>query len=816
MPEIISTTRATAAVFFLASICVLDAHADEKTELSDGATVSFEGANLVLKMDGKTSSIRLMDSDSVVLTRDLEIHLMAGGMTAVHVRLGLEGGGRHEAVAVREGGKRSLKSVWSGSVTPTGDIGERIGWGIRFVDLSGDGLPEIVVGRTIESVRLCTVDDPPLLFREVYDPGSSRLRSIAARRPGLSEAKELTGRVGSEGSTTVALLRTLLPTGVSHMAGDRNDPILLTPPAALVDRDDATAWFPGNGNGAGEFATFAANASVYGIARIGILPARGGGKTGKLDRPATILLAAGGQVFRLVFPTRRGAREKTIWFEFPEPVRTDCMSLVMETSFNPASGRPVALSEIVVLTEVDSPGGLARLAADLSSDVKGEQAVALLRGIGKAAVEPISGVWSQLDTPGRRRAVRVLAEAGPVTSVEMLAQAAVDDDEILSGIAARGIEKAGDAGVTAMVGYLDSTVESRFEKAARVLAGLSSEKALSGLISVAGKGGRERRRLLRELMGRAATRSEEHAESLWTGIENASNADDNERIIDLMRAAVGIVPLRDRLAELAESMYVASTDFNDRYRLLVVIAALPGPEALECLHEASRDPDHILRAVAVAGLSLHPDDEKATAGLEVALADEDPQVRMAALEAFARLDFSRIPSGPMIRLINDDHWPVVRSEVTRIAASLEEDAAVTIISKAARDDSFHVRLTAMKSAAHVRFADLNDIVEGVMADRKENLAVVTAAAHAVGARCQDSAVDLLFEVLKTGAEQLASAEEIEAALAASAAMGAIGGDRAEELLVKAAKRSNPSTDRAIKAALSSLGKRCGNARDSNE
>ena len=77
-------------------------------------------------------------------------------------------------------------------------------------------------------------------------------------------------------------------------------------------------------------------------------------------------------------------------------------------------------------------------------------------------------------------------------------------------------------------------------------------------------------------------------------------------------------------------------------------------------------------------------------------------------------------------------------------------------------------------------------------------------------------MDLLFEVLKTGAEQLASAEEIEAAIAASAAMGAIGTDRAEELLVKAAKRSNPSTDRAIKATLTTLGKRCGNARPGNE
>jgi HEAT repeat protein len=657
LSEILSATRATAVVFFLASICVLDAHADDKAEFSDGATVSFEGVNLVFKMDGKTSSIRILDSDSVVLTKDLSIHSMAGGVTAMHVRLGLEGGGRHEAVAVREDGKRIMKPVWSESVTPMGDTGERVAWGVRFVDLSGDGLPEIVVGRTSEAVRLCTVDNPPLLFREVYDLGSSRLRSIAARRPGLGEAKELTGRVEPAGSSPVALLRTLVPTGVSHMAGDRNDPILLTPPAILVDGDDDTAWFPGNGNGAGEFATFFANASAYGITKIGILPARAGRKTGKLDQPATILLAAGDQVFRLVFPSQSGTRE-TIWFEFPKPVHTDCVSLIMETSFNSASGRPVALSEIVVLTEVDSPGGLARLAADLSSDVRGEQAVALLRGIGKKAVEPISAVWSQLDTPGRRRAVRVLAEAGPVTSVEILAQAAVDDDEILSGIAARAIERAGDAGVTAMVGYLDSANESRFEKATRLLAGLSSERAVTGLISVAGKGGRDRRKLLRELIGRAATRSSEHAKSLWAGIEKASKSDDNEQVLDLMRAAIAIMPLKDSLVELAGSMYAESTDFDDRFRLLDVIAALSGPVAVECLHETLGDPDHILRAVAVSGLSLHPDDEKAKAGLEAALADEAPQVRLAALEAFTRLGSSRIPSRPMIRLINDDPWPV--------------------------------------------------------------------------------------------------------------------------------------------------------------
>jgi hypothetical protein len=39
-------------------------------------------------------------------------------------------------------------------------------------------------------------------------------------------------------------------------------------------------------------------------------------------------------------------------------------------------------------------------------------------------------------------------------------------------------------------------------------------------------------------------------------------------------------------------------------------------------------------------------------------------------------------------------------------------------------------------------------------------------------------------------------------------MGAIGGKQAEELLMEAKKRSNPATDRAIRAALRDLGEPC--------
>jgi hypothetical protein len=66
-------------------------------------------------------------------------------------------------------------------------------------------------------------------------------------------------------------------------------------------------------------------------------------------------------------------------------------------------------------------------------------------------------------------------------------------------------------------------------------------------------------------------------------------------------------------------------------------------------------------------------------------------------------------------------------------------------------------------------------------------------------------------VLRKGAEPLARSEDIEAAVEAARALGRIGGERAKELLEKARRRSNPATDKAIDAALKSLGQRCGNA-----
>ena len=71
-----------------------------------------------------------------------------------------------------------------------------------------------------------------------------------------------------------------------------------------------------------------------------------------------------------------------------------------------------------------------------------------------------------------------------------------------------------------------------------------------------------------------------------------------------------------------------------------------------------------------------------------------------------------------------------------------------------------------------------------------------------------TALPLLFEILKKGSEPLAVQEDVQAAVVAANAMGAIGGEEAKSLLTKAKRRTNMHTKRAIDSALANPGERC--------
>ena len=111
-------------------------------------------------------------------------------------------------------------------------------------------------------------------------------------------------------------------------------------------------------------------------------------------------------------------------------VKSSCISIIVESSFDASLNTPVGISEIVAKTEIDGEDGLLRLAADLDNATRRRQAAMLLTRSGRAAVSPIKKTWKTLKTSGRRLAIEVLGEVDPVGGMDLLIDAVLGTELI--------------------------------------------------------------------------------------------------------------------------------------------------------------------------------------------------------------------------------------------------------------------------------------------------------------------------------------------------------------------------------------------------
>jgi hypothetical protein len=782
--------------------------AEREVRFPDGRAF-FDRGSLRLEVGAVETWARPVEGAPAAAAVEMTSHALAGSKAAIDVRFVDAGGAAvFEIVAVREAGAKTLRILWSGSIAAAGDPGERSGAAVRFEDLTGDGLPEIVLGTLFEPVRICGRDEPPLLFRQAYDPGAGRFRQILARRPGVVPAADLSGAIGSADERPV--VQVAGAASASRDIGDRGDTTMLTPPFAIVDGDPATVWSPGLGASAGEFATLAVAAEEYGVVRVGILLPATGGKPA-WARPRTMLLATAHEVYRLRFPAVDGAAPIAAWFDLPAPVRTPCLTFVAEEAEGARDKVPLAVSEIVVLTELDGKDGLVRLVRDLDDPATGEKAAGLLRRMGTKALVPLRAGWPALGELGRRRAIRAVADTAPAGGADLLAEAWVGGDEIAAASAMAGLARVPQEGAAALAKLLSSADDTKFSAAVEALAALGAPGSMDALIGAAGKGGRARRALVRSELARLARREAALGERLGAALDAAATGTDREILLDLLRAAAVAGVAEARTEAIAIATLGAATRFEDRYRALEVVALLSSTAALPLLLGAAKDPDARLRAVSIAGLAAHAGADEATASaLRTAIEDAEVPVRLAAI-AGLRGPAARGAEPKLVALAGTDPWPAVRAAIARIAPDTSAVGAVKILSSALRDDAPEVRIAGLASAPLVAGDAVDRLVIERLSVAGELPRVRAAAAGAARARCQGSAVQPLFDVLKKGAEPLAEARDVDAAVAAAAALGAIGGARSGELLREARQRSNPATDAAIDAALSRLGEECGSA-----
>jgi hypothetical protein len=778
-----------------------------EAKLDDGRAY-YDRGSLRLEIGGAEVWSQAVKRAPTDAQPDVTAHALADGATAIDIVLrDKSGDAKLEIVALRDKGARALRVVWSGDVARSGDPGERAGAAVRFEDLTGDGAPEIVLGTEFEPVRICGRDEAPLLFRKAYDARARKFRDILARRPGLAPAEEIQGVIGPSDARPIVPMASAA--GASRTMGDHKDTLLLAPPLALVDGDPATLWIPGLGASLGEFATLAVAAEEHGVVRIGVARPATGGKPA-WRRVKSLLLVARDRTLRLGFPPAAGDGADMVWFDLKAPLRTPCLTLVVEAVEDGGARGELALSEVTVLSELDGPGGLEKLARELDDVAKGERAVALLRRVGDRGLEAIRTAWPKLGEPGRRRAVRVIGDVAPESGAGLLAEAAVGTDEIAAHEAVAALSRAPAAAAAALAPFLSSADDHRFSAAAAALGSVRAPAALDALCASAGKGGRARRHLLREEIAGLAGADEALGARLAELLTRAARGADPEPKMDLLRASSADGRVPQAALALALAAAAPGQRFEDRYRALGVVAMSRDGAALAALLEAATDADAKIRAAAVGGLAaVARTQAPAAAALAAATSDAEAEVRLAAISGL-RGTFAVKGEAPKIaRLAAEDPWPAVRAGAVGLAPELPPDAAVALLTRAAHDASPQVRVAALAAAPRVPGTEIDAIVVERLSDGAEGPFMRAAAALAARSRCQESAVEALSDLLRKGAEPLAAQRDIDAAVAAAGALGAIGGARAAELLQKARQRSNPATDAAIGAALEGLGAECG-------
>jgi hypothetical protein len=702
-------------------------------------------------------------------------------------------------------GDRPSRPVWTGITSPVGDPGEETAQALRFVGPAEDGTYQVIVGLTAASVSLCGQTVSPLLYRRVYNPRSRRFEAWNGARSVGDPVAEIVGVSTDVAIDTAAPLRPLIPRSVSSAVGDGGDPMLHTLPAGLSDNDPTTGWIPAWGDGGGEFATFFHRAASWDITAVRIRP--GLKPVGLQQRPHpaphAVMLVTETAVFRLVLPDNPS--EETLTFTLPTPLRARCISLVMAPTDKkkPRSGPGAAISGVSVVTSLGETDLPARLCSELGSDDNGETAADLLTDFGTGIHEPIRRILPELSRSGKRRAIRLLAERAPAGSADMLAQAALEDDEAVAVPALKGLRRAPEAAVRALEPLAASAERRVFERALRALAALNTDDAFAVLLHHVGAPPPSHRLTVRALAQKALEGNPARIEMVTTALAAAPRDTPDHRFWDLLFLAVANESSRPAATPVLGRIYADATGFDDRYRA-VRLAALAGNDGLELLFVAAADNDVHIQEMAIVGLSAllekQPHDD-ATAWVIKTLSAPRPALRMAALRAL-RPDATAAAEQHLKAILSADPWPEVRRLAVPFIPLFQVDTAV-FAAGALRDPARAVRIAALQVATEISGERIDNELLHLLRDEKEDIDLRGMAAQAVAARCQtgESVVSALSRLLENGAEPLAVSREQNAAAQAAFALARIGTPPARKALARTRTRSNPAVAAAIDRAL---------------
>jgi HEAT repeat protein len=303
-------------------------------------------------------------------------------------------------------------------------------------------------------------------------------------------------------------------------------------------------------------------------------------------------------------------------------------------------------------------------ALDAASNVRFHALKALAR-IDPIAARPeiTDAAERDSDWEVRREAIMALAKQNPGRAVDLLAELAVDSQ--IGRLACVALRSLGVDGMAALQRLMDETVGTGRTNAALAL-GWRDSQAISILVAIiADKGASNQQRL-------AA------ASAVWLA-PDASAMEVDLRI------------LTDR-----------SEDFRLRAMAARALQGAVGPNCRSALTEALGDPNALVRAGALDGLSSghYP---SAVNEIVPALTDQDVYVRTSAAYALSRLG-DRRALDPLLRTLSDPEWGVRGAAVNALGSLRDRRAIPALEELLARETDRHVRDETLRVLKNLRMS----------------------------------------------------------------------------------------------------------------
>lgn len=584
--------------------------------------------------------------------------------------------------------------------------------GDRLVFRKVDGDNRLVRLRVSDRTIFCGAE---LASFEVFDPEQLAFRTRLAVDQLVEGAGELKAALPEKAFEPSPYRNFYGWFSASSDRRNRDDARTAPRPIELGDEDMGSAWSEGAaGDGRGEFVTARINRALR-MQGFRIVPgnARNQAEYDAWARPKKILVSLSeGRRFIVELPDisyRTLASKRGIIVPFPEPLRTNCMSIVILEARNSTSPAPgddawksgfTAISELTPLSELH---GLPRDVAALvtvemllkeQNPRRARRLSTLVSPLGDELIEQLRRVLATGREEDRVRVVPLLRGLPSSEAVAILTSLfeQIPEDDRSYPLVKRSLVPHGERAADALM-----DLDAR--------GGLESDRKQTDLVRLVGRlGTNAHRQTLAKKLGEGnELLRNERARAVARGglallpflFETIEAEPDSSRGYDALRVVTSLGRQRfyrgQGIANGSSSLLTALEESESRRSQLLVIRALryfDTDGAVERLSKIAKEaPDPLARREAIESIGRY-EGRSARRAVELGLSDRSPDVRIAAVSAISRRA-DRSQSIPEVRVYVDrETWKQGLADGYTLIANAGDKASIEFLERAiARDET---------------------------------------------------------------------------------------------------------------------------------